>query len=58
MGSLNMFVGANGAGKSNLISFFKMLLSVMDGGLAGFVRESGGGKFAVGLTGYCGGYYI
>lgn len=39
---LNVLVGANGAGKSNLISFFKMLRCVMDGGLAGFVGESGG----------------
>jgi len=41
LGNLNVFVGANGAGKSNLIFFFKMLLCVMDGGLTGFVMESG-----------------
>lgn len=39
---LNIFVGANGAGKSNLISFFRMLQSVIDGTLADFVRDNGG----------------
>jgi len=40
--NLNLFVGANGAGKSNLISFFRMLQSLMGGSLADFVRDSGG----------------
>jgi len=40
--NLNVFVGANGAGKSNLISFFKMLHKLMDGDLAGYVRDNGG----------------
>jgi predicted ATPase len=39
---LNIFVGANGAGKSNLISFFRMLQSLIDGNLADYVRDSGG----------------
>lgn len=40
--NLNIFVGPNGAGKSNLISFFRMLRSLMDGNLSDFIRESGG----------------
>jgi len=40
--ALNVFVGANGAGKSNLISFFRMLQSLIEGNLADYVRESGG----------------
>jgi predicted ATPase len=40
--NLNVFVGANGAGKSNLISFFKMLHSLMDENLANYIRENGG----------------
>lgn len=31
---LNIFVGANGAGKSNLISFFRMLQSFIKGNIA------------------------
>jgi len=30
---LNVFIGANGAGKSNLVSFFKMLNEMMAGRL-------------------------
>jgi predicted ATPase len=40
--NLNVFVGANGAGKSNLLSFFRMLRSLIDGSLSDYVRESGG----------------
>lgn len=40
--NLNIFVGANGSGKSNLISFFRMLQSLIEGNLAEYVRESGG----------------
>jgi len=40
--NLNVFVGANGAGKSNLISFFKMLHKLMDDNLADYVRNNGG----------------
>jgi len=39
---LNIFVGANGAGKSNLISFFQMLQSLTGGTLADYVRDCGG----------------
>lgn len=40
--NLNVIVGANGAGKSNLIAFFKMLRALIDGNLNRFVRDSGG----------------
>jgi predicted ATPase len=40
--SLNVVVGANGAGKSNLISFFRLLRSLIDGNLNRFVRDNGG----------------
>lgn len=40
--NLNVIVGANGAGKSNLIAFFKMLRSLIDGNLNRYVRDSGG----------------
>lgn len=39
---LNIFVGANGAGKSNLISFFRMLQSLIEGNLVDYIRDSGG----------------
>ncbi len=39
---LNIFIGANGAGKSNLISFFRMLQSLIKGTLADYVRDNGG----------------
>lgn len=39
---LNIFVGANGAGKSNLISFFCMLQSLIKGNLVEYIRDSGG----------------
>lgn len=42
--SLNVIVGANGAGKSNLISFFRMLRSLIDGNLNRYVRDSGGAR--------------
>ncbi|MDR0307649.1 MAG: AAA family ATPase [Chitinispirillales bacterium] len=40
--NLNVLVGANGAGKSNLLSFFKMLHNLMDGNLAKYVIDNGG----------------
>lgn len=40
--NLNIFVGANGAGKSNLISFFRMLQSLIEGTLEDYVRDNGG----------------
>ncbi len=42
LGSLNVIVGANGAGKSNLISFFAMLRSLIDDKLIDYVMENGG----------------
>jgi len=39
---LNVFVGANGAGKSNLISFFRLLQALVDERLSDYVRDSGG----------------
>jgi predicted ATPase len=39
---INIFVGANGSGKSNFISFFKMLQAFMDGELSSYVTASGG----------------
>jgi len=40
--NLNVLIGGNGAGKSNLISFFKMLRSLMDGTLNRYIRDNGG----------------
>jgi predicted ATPase len=39
---LNVLVGANGAGKSNLVSFFRMLRAMSEEGLASFVTLNGG----------------
>jgi len=41
-GPLNVLIGANGSGKSNLISFFQMLNYAMTGGLRQFVAVQGG----------------
>ena len=38
---LNILIGANGAGKSNLISFFKMLNEMMAGRFRGYISTSG-----------------
>jgi predicted ATPase len=40
--SLNLFIGANGAGKSNLISFFRMVHAFMEGNLNDYVIDNGG----------------
>jgi predicted ATPase len=42
LGPLNVLIGANGAGKSNLASFFKMLRSLAVGAFQTFVGRSGG----------------
>lgn len=42
LSSLNVLVGANGAGKSNFISFFRMLARLMAGELNYYVAKSGG----------------
>ncbi|MGD1073920.1 MAG: AAA family ATPase [Bryobacteraceae bacterium] len=39
---INVFVGANGAGKSNLISFFRLLKAIGRARLQAFVRQAGG----------------
>lgn len=41
LGPLNVLIGVNGAGKSNLISFFKMLNEMMGGRLQQYVAISG-----------------
>jgi predicted ATPase len=38
---LNLLIGANGAGKSNLVSFFKMLNEMMAGRLQQYIATSG-----------------
>lgn len=40
-GDVNILLGANGAGKSNIISFFKMLGFMMSGRLQRFIAEYG-----------------
>lgn len=40
--SLNVLIGANGAGKSNFISAFKLLAALADGNLQSFVQQQGG----------------
>ena len=40
--SLNVLIGANGAGKSNLISFFKMLNEMINNKLQVYITKSGG----------------
>jgi predicted ATPase len=40
--NLNVFIGSNGAGKSNLIDFFRLLRSVCEDNLDEFIRNGGG----------------
>jgi predicted ATPase len=51
LSNLNVIVGANGAGKSNFVSLFRMLRAMSEEGLANFVTENGGadGFFLEGL---------
>lgn len=42
LGSLNVLIGANGAGKSNFVDFFRMLRKMADEGLKEFVLKRGG----------------
>ncbi|MCK5691037.1 AAA family ATPase, partial [Myxococcota bacterium] len=42
LNELNVFIGGNGAGKSNLIEFFRLLRSIVDGNLNSYIREGGG----------------
>jgi len=39
---LNIFIGGNGAGKSNLVDFFRLLRAIIDGTLNGYIRDGGG----------------
>ena len=39
---LNILIGANGSGKSNLIEFFRLLRNIIDGNLDDFIRLGGG----------------
>lgn len=41
MDTLNIIIGANGAGKSNFISFFQMLANMMTGALQIYVGKNG-----------------
>lgn len=40
--NLNVFIGANGAGKSNFIQLFKLLRAMSQKGLAKFILDNGG----------------
>lgn len=42
LGKLNVLIGANGAGKSNFVDFFRMLRAMADSRLQAFIREKGG----------------
>lgn len=42
LNDLNVMIGSNGAGKSNLISLFKMLNEIVEGRLQSYVKRSGG----------------
>ena len=41
LGPLNILIGANGVGKSNFVSFFKMLNEMMGGRLQQFIGYLG-----------------
>ncbi len=42
LGPLNVMIGANGAGKSNLVSYFALLKAALDARLDGHVGRYGG----------------
>ncbi|MBD2625348.1 AAA family ATPase [Trichormus variabilis] len=42
LSQLNILIGCNGAGKSNFISFFRMVQEILDGHLQVFVSRQGG----------------
>src|SRR5882672_8758887 len=42
LGRLNVFIGANGAGKSNLIGAFRFLREIVNQNLAGYTGIKGG----------------
>ena len=41
--NLEVLIGANGAGKSNLVEFFGLMRAIADEGLQAYVNEQGGG---------------
>ncbi|TWU44938.1 hypothetical protein Q31b_01090 [Novipirellula aureliae] len=43
LSNLNILIGANGAGKSNFVDFFRMLRAIAEGAFQQFVNEHGGG---------------
>lgn len=43
LGKLNVLIGANGAGKSNFVDFFRMLRTFADEAFQQYVNEAGGG---------------
>jgi len=43
LGDLNVLIGANGAGKSNFVDFFRMLRALADEAFQRFVNTQGGG---------------
>ncbi len=43
LGTLNVLIGANGAGKSNFVDFFRMLRALADESLQKFINDFGGG---------------
>lgn len=45
--SLNVLIGANGAGKSNFVSFFKLLNEMMAGRLQEYIGRTGRGQSAL-----------
>ena len=52
MGVLNVFIGSNGAGKTNLISLFFFLQAIIEGRLQPYIAKHGGSDafFALGQT--------
>ncbi|SES97314.1 AAA family ATPase [Thorsellia anophelis] len=42
LGSLNVLIGANGSGKTNFISFFKLIRTMIESNLQRFVTQKGG----------------
>lgn len=42
LSNLNVMIGANGSGKSNFISFFKMMREMMDKNINSYIRDNGG----------------
>src|ERR1700676_1863032 len=44
LSALNVLIGANGAGKSNFVSFFKMLNEMMVGRLQEYIGRTGRGQ--------------